>query len=362
MSSSNLTSPPIGAGSSRILVVDDDSNVLATYREILSLQPTQVDPEFKELLSEISPNDELDALDILVDYCSSGEEAIEKVQQADNENRPYSIVFMDIRMPLGMDGVKAAAEIRKIDSLIYVVFVSAYSDYSVDQMQHKMEKNMLVISKPFQEDMLKQTARTLCMIWKREHALTAAHHQLKILSNTMQHQATHDGLTGVYNRHYLATTFNREVSRCFREKKSIGVLMLDVDRFKNYNDKFGHLQGDQTLHAIAHSLKTVVKRTSDVVARYGGEEFCIILPDTGLEATQAIAEKVRKGVENLKISFPSNDVSPYITISIGGTCCIPANRDDSRPLLSQADRLLYQAKESGRNRSLVEPCNKEEKE
>jgi len=177
----------------------------------------------------------------------------------------------------------------------------------------------------------------------------------------MQHQATHDGLTGVYNRHYLAATFNREVSRCYREKKPIGVLMLDVDRFKNYNDKFGHLQGDQTLHAIAHSLKTVVKRTSDIVARYGGEEFCIILPDTDLEATQAIAEKVRLGVEKLKISFPNSDVAPHITISVGGTCCIPANREGSRQLLSYADRLLYQIKESGRNRALVEPCNETEK-
>jgi diguanylate cyclase (GGDEF)-like protein len=127
-------------------------------------------------------------------------------------------------------------------------------------------------------------------------------------------------------------------------------MMMDVDKFKNYNDTYGHPQGDMLLRTIAKIFATATHRPMDLAARLGGEEFGILLPNTNLEGALEIAEEVRSRVEAARIPTVDNSVITRVTISIGVTCRFPAKDDAAEALISQADINLYTAKETGRNR------------
>ena len=352
------TSPlPDTSINNRILVVDDDAAVLLTYQAALGLDHIETDKTLNPLFKQVGiPSLLDDDEEFQIDTARSGKEAIECVANSIENNTPYAVIFMDVRMPPGMNGIEAAVKIRQIDPDPYIVFVTAFSDYSADQMHQQLDRNMMLITKPFGDDVIRQAARMLCDNWGREHYLQQAYEQLRVFSNLMTHQATHDGLTGLYNRHYLNDTLEKEVRRAYREQQSIGILMIDVDRFKWYNDQYGHLHGDQTLHSIAHQLNNIVKRPTDLVARFGGEEFCIILPNTNCKGIEKIASDICQSVEALKIDFPERDIAASVTVSVGGICCIPRQQDNSATLLSSADQLLYLAKEDGRNRYQVTHC------
>jgi diguanylate cyclase (GGDEF)-like protein len=126
--------------------------------------------------------------------------------------------------------------------------------------------------------------------------------------------------------------------------------MIDIDFFKRYNDNYGHWVGDVCLKKVAESLAESVNRPGDLVARYGGEEFVIILPGTDTAGALTIAEQFRQHIENLQIPHGFSDSSSYVTVSIGLACVTPTEEIQSAELLEQADKMLYQAKEKGRNR------------
>ena len=342
----------------RILVVDDELKIVSAYSDIFCPEAVRGD-KLKSLLKEFNIQAEESVSSFQLDSVASGMAAVEKVKRAVELGKPYAVIFMDVRMPPGIDGVEAAEMIRQIDEDVYIIFVSAYSDYSAYEMQCKLEKNMLLIPKPFEGDSIRQMAYTLCMIWEREHSLSDEHQRLKSHSKLMEHQATHDGLTGVYNRHYLNTVLEVELSRAYREQTSVGVLMADIDWFKRYNDHYGHLEGDRILRKIAKYLASTVNRAADFVARFGGEEFCIVLPNTDRAGVEEVAERIRLGIEELKIEFTQSDTAPWMTVSVGGTYCIPESNEKEKVMeqvLSTADRLLYEVKKSGKNRCLVESC------
>ncbi|HLM03045.1 MAG TPA: diguanylate cyclase [Pyrinomonadaceae bacterium] len=149
-----------------------------------------------------------------------------------------------------------------------------------------------------------------------------------------------DGLTGLYNRRYLEARLAEEINRSQRHGFPMSFMMIDVDEFKPYNDRFGHTEGDKALQIVAHCLKATL-RGADVAARYGGEEFSILLPQTNLKEASLIAERVRQRVE--ESAFPNRKV----TVSIGVSSCTP--ECTSEGLKSEADKALYKAKASGRN-------------
>ena len=344
----------------RVLVVDDDDSILSTYQQVLS--PETIDSGVSQALAatlseSVKSSADQETAQYRLQYANSGEQAIQKVEESLRSGTPFAVVLMDIRMPPGMNGLEAADRIRRMDSQIYIVFVSAYSDYSAEEMHQKIDKNMMLIHKPFSDDVLVQTVRMLCTNWGREHYLMQAYSQLQTFSDTMVQQATRDGLTGLYNRHFLNESLENEVMRARREQLPMGLLMVDIDRFKWYNDHYGHLQGDRSLHAVAQLLCTVAKRPADLVARFGGEEFCLVLPNTDLEGVKTVAANICAELALLKIDFPESDVSSWVTVSIGGVSCTPQREDTSNLLLSIADRLLYDVKNKGRNGFLVEVCS-----
>jgi len=176
------------------------------------------------------------------------------------------------------------------------------------------------------------------------HAVT---NSLNLQKEFEQH-ANVDVLTGLYNRRWINDYFQRFMARLHYSDTlpDLSVLMVDVDYFKKFNDRFGHLAGDHALRCVAEALKASIRPT-DMVARYGGEEFLVILPDTREEDALIVAERMREGVRQCSVEM-SNTIFPRITISVGVSHMIPG--DDFASLIKAADVALYKAKENGRDR------------
>ena len=170
------------------------------------------------------------------------------------------------------------------------------------------------------------------------------------LDNALRHRearkaATRDPLTGAVARALLADTLEREASLVRRHGGVLALLMIDVDRFKGINDRFGHPAGDRCLAAIAECIARRI-RSSDILFRYGGEEFCVLLPRTGEDGARRLAERVRSAVDALRIPAGEGTVRP--SVSLGVAAALPG--DGAAELLARADAALYRAKRSGRNR------------
>jgi diguanylate cyclase (GGDEF)-like protein len=183
-----------------------------------------------------------------------------------------------------------------------------------------------------------------------EHAsLTLASLDLR---ESLRQQAIRDALTGLYNRRYLLETIDHELSRAARRNLQIGILMIDIDNFKNFNDEHGHDIGDFILSEFGRLIRLIL-REEDIACRYGGEEFTLLLPDTGREGTIKVAEKICRTTREHDFTVAHRAYGP-ITLSIGAST-FPENGDSSEILIKTADEALYSAKEQGRNRAILAP-------
>jgi diguanylate cyclase (GGDEF)-like protein/PAS domain S-box-containing protein len=168
--------------------------------------------------------------------------------------------------------------------------------------------------------------------------------------------ASMDGLTGIANRRHFDNILDLEWRRAIRSAKPLSLFIVDVDYFKNYNDTYGHLDGDSCLQKIAHTLRDSLRRAGNFVARYGGEEFAVILPDTDAEGAYLFAESLREKIENLNIEHKDSKIGKNVTVSIGVSTTVPKKGSTHDKLISLADKALYEAKQGGRNR-VVRACN-----
>lgn len=166
----------------------------------------------------------------------------------------------------------------------------------------------------------------------------------------LQRLATSDGLTHLANRRRFDQYLEQVWQRAAREKAMIGLILCDVDFFKQYNDYYGHQMGDDCLVAIARALEQSVQRPADLVARYGGEEFAVILPDTTASGSITVAQRIGVEVTALQIPHAMSDVSPWVSVSLGVMSWLPSPQESPRAFLLAADRALYSAKHQGRNR------------
>jgi diguanylate cyclase (GGDEF)-like protein len=168
--------------------------------------------------------------------------------------------------------------------------------------------------------------------------------------NRAHHLSMRDPLTGLYNRRYVEETMGRELPRARRLGESVGVIVLDLDHFKNLNDTYGHDAGDFVLARTAELLRAAT-RNSDIACRFGGEEFAVILPGATLLVARNRAEAIRAALESLKIEFEGRAIGP-VTVS-AGVAAMPPHGQDWTHTLQQADRALYTAKQSGRNKVIA---------
>lgn len=155
-----------------------------------------------------------------------------------------------------------------------------------------------------------------------------------------------DTLTGVFNRRYFDETMESMWRRMRAAGKSFGIILIDVDRFKRFNDSMGHQAGDQCLKQVAHCLDLAVRDSDRVVARYGGEEFAVVLGDAACVDAHAIGDRLRRAVEALALAHPQGGV---VTVSVGVAACVPDEGRDFHALVDAADKALYASKEAGRN-------------
>ena len=178
---------------------------------------------------------------------------------------------------------------------------------------------------------------------KSEEKLLALQQELEDLS-------FRDGLTGVNNRRKFDAVLQREWQEARRNVQPLSLLLFDVDFFKNYNDHYGHVEGDECLKRVAQALAGATHRPADFLARYGGEEFVLLLPASDAPAARAVAERCRQAVFKAQIPHAASSVGQLLTVSIGAGTLVPAERDDPVRFLDEVDRRLYRAKHLGRNR------------
>ncbi len=246
----------------------------------------------------------------------------------------YSLILLDVVMP-DMDGFMLLKKLQEelVTEHIPVILITSLSD------THSEERGLILgavdyIVKPFNPLIVKARVNTHIKLY---------HYRRRI-----EQQAMEDELTKVANRRCYDQCSVAKWQEAIRLKASFSVCMFDIDKFKLYNDTFGHPAGDQVLAAVAQTINTYLRRTTDFFARYGGEEFiAIILGGTPEEVFEHI-KKIRQAVEELHIAH-SGSVSPWVTVSIGGLTVFPEIGDKYEFYLKVADGMLYEAKRLGRN-------------
>jgi diguanylate cyclase (GGDEF)-like protein len=268
------------------------------------------------------------------------------------------LILLDIMMP-GMDGYEVCEQLKRQDSTkdIPIVFISALSDV-FDKVKAFSLGAVDYIIKPFQtEEILARvsthlTIRNLQKSLQEKNALLEKEiAERKRIQVELERIATTDSLTGLYNRRYFFNLGETEYAKAQRYKRPIAVILLDADHFKDINDSFSHAAGDQALVHLAFQLQRHT-RAADIVARYGGEEFIILLPETTAQDAYRLAERIRDTVQNSLLEYEGKQY--HYTLSMGIADNLQSEPDDRfEHILSMADKALYQAKDRGRNCTML---------
>lgn len=246
------------------------------------------------------------------------------------------LILMDINMP-DLDGFEVCQRLKANPKTqdIPVIFVSGERDLASEQQG--LELGALdYIRRPFNPEILKVRIKNQLNQQRQRRTLEKMSHR--------------DGLTDVANRRYFDLSLLREWEYMRELQHPLGLLMIDVDAFKPFNDHYGHLAGDRALKLIAQCIEQTLKRSGDLCARYGGEEFACILPHTDNASAQLIADDICSAVRNLRIRHEFSQVSRLVTISVGCASLVPNQNDSPKRLMILADKRLYAAKKAGRNR------------
>ncbi|MDF1878897.1 diguanylate cyclase [Sulfurimonas sp. SAG-AH-194-C20] len=177
--------------------------------------------------------------------------------------------------------------------------------------------------------------------------------KLKKVNKKLENVSYTDSLTSLHNRRYFNLVYEREIKRARRKNSYITFMMLDVDFFKQFNDTYGHIEGDYALQTVAKVLKDTLQRPSDYVFRLGGEEFGVLLTDTDESNSAKLARDICDAIRDRKLKHENSSVNEFLTISIGVVCCIADDALDENMLISRADEMLYEAKETGRDRYII---------
>jgi diguanylate cyclase (GGDEF)-like protein len=264
-------------------------------------------------------------------FATSGEEAI-RMAFAD----PPDLVLLDVLMP-GIDGYEVCRRLKEEQRLsaVPIIFATGLGDQDAEVRGLSLGA-IDYVTKPFSP----------VVVRARVHN----HIESKRMRDQLAELAITDALTGLSNRRRLEQSLTSEVSRLARNAERLSVVMLDIDFFKLFNDTYGHPAGDRCLALVASALNQSVGRSSDLAARYGGEEFACVLPGASFDNALVVGEKILSHIRLLEILHAASSVSSHVTASVGvatATCMKGMSPD---LWIKIADRQLYAAKRSGRNR------------
>ena len=276
--------------------------------------------------------------------CETGIKAMEEISKHDLELIVVSLNLKD------EDGLRLCSHLKSNERTRSVPILMISNEDDMDRIAHGLEIGAHdYILRPIDRNELLARART--QIRRRRFQ-----DRLRTNYETSMTQAVTDSLTGLYNRRYLDTHLQKLLEKNKESKKDLCVLLLDIDHFKEVNDNYGHGVGDDVLRTFAHRLKDSL-RSFDLVARLGGEEFVAILPDTSMEMSQIIAERLRTSISRVPIKCAAPDGEITITTSIGGALITHGDHTVTS-VLERADKMLYDAKHGGRNCTIFEDVGK----
>ena len=290
----------------RLLVVDD--------------QPTNIQVLYRVF-----------ADDCQVFMATSGEQALHTAR----EEAP-DVILLDVMMP-DMDGYEVCRQLKQDSATrdIPILFVTAHHE-AQEEARGLACGAVDFITKPIHPAVVRARVHT--------------HLTLQRQTEVLKRLVFIDALTHAFNRRYFDERLAEEWGRAQRTGRPLGLILIDVDYFKQFNDVNGHQRGDDALRQVAQALKATTLRPGDVVCRYGGEEFACLLPDTDLDGALQVAQRMKLAVRDLAIGHPASAVAEVLTISAGVAVRTPTSRGDAAALLALADAQLYRAKAEGRAR------------
>ncbi|MDU2064362.1 MAG: diguanylate cyclase [Sporomusaceae bacterium] len=264
-------------------------------------------------------------------YCAtSGSQALKIII-----SRKIDLILLDIMLP-DIDGYEICRRVKENPATqdIVVIFISSNSSprhqttgFSMGAVDYITKNTDIAVVKARIESQL----------------------ELKKQRDILVSLSMIDKLTEIYNRRFLEEALNKLCLSSYRNNEYLSAIMIDIDFFKNYNDIYGHLEGDECLRMVSQTIKNSLSRSIDIVGRYGGEEFVVLLPATPLSGAIVVAQRIQENIKKLALKHEMSDVSEFVTVSMGVASLKP--NDDYKPakLIKRADIGLYNAKREGRN-------------
>lgn len=309
----------------KILVVEDQQSQLLIIRKIIERVGS----------TAITVNSGSDALQVF-------------------EREHPDLVLLDVNL-LDIDGFEVARRIRYREtdgSWTPIIFLTSAA-HEEDLAKGIAAGGDDYIHKPISEIALTAKLRAMQRIMQMRTSLVVLARQLDTANQELRRVSASDGLTGIANRRFFDAMLEREWRRSRRTDNTLSLILCDIDFFKQYNDTYGHLAGDDCLRRVAEALATSMERGGDTPARYGGEEFAVVLSETPIDGAYIVAEKARQAVMDLHIPH-SGSPHGWVTLSLGVANKLPAEGESPEVLIAAADRALYRAKHEGRNRVVCE--------
>lgn len=245
------------------------------------------------------------------------------------------LILLDIMMPV-MDGFETCQKLKELPETNDIPIIFLTAKVQANDIIKGFETGAVdYVTKPFNPTELLARVKT--------------HLDLREKTKRLLELSNLDGLTEIANRRRMDEFLDLEWRRCWRSALPVGMLMLDIDFFKHYNDHYGHLKGDECLKAVASTITAMLQRPSDLVARYGGEEFTVVMGNVDHKQTKTMAQRIHTAIGELKIPHEKSSVSPHLSVSIGCASMVPTEEKNTQTLLDAADKKLYEAKNNGRN-------------
>lgn len=337
--------PPTGTQKHRVLIIDDNKAIHDDFRKILN-KPARYSAKLEdmELLLFGASAPAVVTATLEIDCAFQGMEGLSMVRKANQEGRPYSLAFVDGRMPPGWDGIETIRHLWDEAPELQVVLCTAYADYSWQEIRKILGESdsLLILKKPFDNVEVLQMTHALTRKWELSREIMGRLHRL----------AFYDNLTGMPNRALFIDRLNQAIENSIRHKTHGALLFIDLDNFKRINDTLGHSFGDELLKAMAkrllHSLRqsdTISRPTAPhTAARLGGDEFTIVLPT--IEKHEDAGVVVNRIESHLEKPITIGNHEFIVTASIG-IAIFPVDGEDVETLLKNADLAMYFAKSMG---------------
>ncbi|WP_100656223.1 diguanylate cyclase domain-containing protein [Alteromonas flava] len=270
-----------------------------------------------------------------VHIAGSGQQALDFLS-----HRVVDLILLDIRMP-DMDGFEVLRHLKRHESTKSIPVIFVTGEGSTDDELRGLQLGAVdYVRKPFQLPLA--MARIGMQI------------ELKLKNDLLKAYADADGLTRIANRRKFDQYLAELVTDSVAEQRDLGLILLDIDYFKQFNDHYGHGKGDEALKEVAKVLNRIAKRSQDLAARVGGEEFALLLPDVDQGALEAITQRIHMAINDTNIPHAASKVEDRLTVSIGALHVRPTTFSHDSDLYDEADKLLYKAKENGRNQTCIE--------